>query len=54
MAWGVGVVVVFIFERVFVICGEVVVAAGALVSGGGDQDQVMEAINQQAGPAEMS
>ena len=43
--------VILVLERAFVVGGEVVAATGVLR--GGDLDQVLVAINQKTGPAEI-
>ena len=50
----VGVVVVLVFERVFVIGGEVMAATTRILAGRGrDFNQISVAIYQETGPAEM-
>ena len=50
----VGVAVVLVLERVFVVGGEVVAATTRVLAGRGrDLDKILVAINQETGPAEM-
>jgi hypothetical protein len=51
----VGVAVVLVLERIFVVGGEVVAATTRVLAGRGrDLDQISVAFNQETGPAEMS
>ena len=50
----VGVVIVLVLERVFVVGGEVMAATTRILAGRGrDLNQISVAINQETGPAEM-
>ena len=54
VVWDAGAVIVLVLKRAFVVWGVVVVATGVLAGGGGDLNQVLDAIDQEAGPTEMS